>query len=101
VIILDKTEKLKYLSPIWHLRNLFNGLKTWIERLRLIEDNNPFVMFQVWLLGLIQYGILTLFVYYVMFMATGWVWLVLLGPAIAIIRWLVLDFIEDMKEKLK
>lgn len=100
-ITLGKIGKLKYLSPVWHLRNLINGIKTWSERLRSIEDNNPFVMFQSWLLGLIQYGLLTLFAYYALFMATGWLWLVLLGPALAVIRWLALDFIEDVKEKLK
>lgn len=88
--------------------NILNQIKTGFERLRHVdvgeltakEITNPFQLFLVWLLEIIQYGALAVIVLNSMFGWLGWKNLALLA-GIGVFRWLLLDTVKEISKAIR
>lgn len=108
MIILDRDKRTKletfiYYLPHRVLKRAYDTLKLRISQLQEIEieGQKPSVLFQVWLLEIFQYGAMCVFAYATITKMKGWLQLLMLVPTIGMLRWLLLDLLENIKERLK
>jgi len=96
----------KFINNLKHCKGV---IKTWHQRiLQITEEDlenlhprrNPYQMFLDWLLEVVIYGTLSTFVLYVIFKLHGIARFTALSFAIGVLRWLVLDIIGDIKNKI-
>jgi len=94
----------KFISKlIQKVRYPIDKIKTFSEKLKQtpVEGGSPHRMFLVWLLEIIEYGIL-LTVAYAVFIGFNGIGSALIAiPAFGIARYLVLDFAGDLSIKLR
>lgn len=81
--------------------SLWNKLKTLHENIKQIEENNPYEVAREWIIDLFSYGISITLIINTLTSWQGWLTNISLVVGCGLLRWLIMDTIENVKKRVK